>query len=256
MKRSLLSTLFLCLATAGTLLSGCSDDKTSTPAPEKGTLDLEIDNVVGTDPLELGIPYTTTAGDEFTLSTFKYYLSNITLRKADGSEYVVPESYFLVDVAQPTSTSFSLSDIPAGDYTSVKFTIGVDSARNVSGAQTGALAPSQGMFWNRDLGYIFLKLAGTSPESADGKLTFDIGGFKRPNKALRTVSPSLNGVTLQIRPERHPSMHLEADVLALFEGVHDIRFAQTASASIGPDAVKIADNLAAGFLTVEHIHPN
>ncbi|WP_316930094.1 MbnP family protein, partial [Hymenobacter sp. IS2118] len=47
----------------------------------------------------------------------------------------------------PASQLLALKDIPVGDYQSVSFTVGVDSARNVAGAQTGALDPNNGMFW-------------------------------------------------------------------------------------------------------------
>ncbi|MBG8552022.1 MbnP family protein [Hymenobacter guriensis] len=249
---SLLSTSLLFVAT---LLTSC-DDKDPAPT-QPGTLDIEIDHLVGEQPLVLNTgSYTTPAGDQFTVSTFRYYLSNFSLGKADGSTYLVPESYFLVDEAKPASKAFTLDSIPAGDYTSLSFVIGVDSTRNVSGAQTGALDPINNMFWTWNSGYIYTKLEGTSPQASNGGLIFHIGGFKTPNNTIRTVSPSLKGATILIRPNRTPAVHLQTDVLKLFSGVNTIRFATASDVMGGANAVRIADNQAAGMITVDHVHAN
>ena len=42
----------------------------------------------------------------------------------------------------PESLNFTIKDVPYGKYKSVEFLIGVDSVRNFSGAQYGALAVS------------------------------------------------------------------------------------------------------------------
>lgn len=54
--------------------------------------------------------------------------------------------YFLIDASDAGSTTIALQALP-GKYDQVAFTIGVDSIRNISGAQTGALDPGKGMFW-------------------------------------------------------------------------------------------------------------
>jgi chorismate-pyruvate lyase len=90
-------------------------------------------------------------GDTMNFTKFKYYVSNLKLKKADGTWWVHPESYFLVDAADAASTTLSLGTLPVGEYTEMEYTLGVDSTRNVSGAQSGALAPSD-MFWNWNTG--------------------------------------------------------------------------------------------------------
>lgn len=249
----------LCLLAFASFLTACTDDQDTelnpTPA-QPGTLDIEIDHVAGTQPLALNTAYTTAAGDQFTISKFRYYLSNFTLGRADGTTYLVPESYYLVDEANPDSKLFTLAAIPSGDYTSLSFTIGVDSTRNVSGAQTGALDPINNMFWAWDSGYIFTKLEGTSPQAPNQALIFHIGGFKTPHNTIRSVTPALGGVTLPIRKDRTPAVHLRADVLRLFTGPNTIRFVKTNNVMGGADAVKIADNGQAGLFTVDHVHTN
>ncbi|MFC7670545.1 MbnP family protein [Hymenobacter humi] len=145
-------------------LTSC-ESKQDGPAPAgAGPVDIEFENVVGSAPLQLNnsTPYTTPAGDQFTVATLRYYISNIKLKKADGTEYVQPESYYLIDQERLASQRFTIANVPAGTYTGLTFTLGVDAARNVAGAQTGALAPSD-MFWDWTSGYIFTKLEGRSP---------------------------------------------------------------------------------------------
>jgi hypothetical protein len=213
----------------GLLLSGCKQDKAEPAPPVEavGKLAVVVENVVGTDPLILDRhTYTSPAGEQFTVSSFNYYLSNFKLRRADGSEYAVPESYFLIR-ERPTGPNpddgkhFVLDSIPEGNYTGISFLIGVDEDRNTAGAQTGALSPDNYMFWTWSQGYIFLQMEGFSPQSGETGthlLAYHVGDFRRPNN-LRVVSPSLpGGTTIQILKDHAPALSLRADLLRLFAG--------------------------------------
>ncbi|UPT67237.1 MAG: hypothetical protein M0D57_00620 [Sphingobacteriales bacterium JAD_PAG50586_3] len=124
-----------------------------------GQFKLELEHSFGADAFELNSAnfYTTASGETVKFSMLKYYVSNVVLTKADGTTWAQPESYYLVDAESPASALLTINDVPAGDYTAVSFVLGVDSTRNVSGAQTGALSTSNGMFWSWNSGYIFLK---------------------------------------------------------------------------------------------------
>jgi hypothetical protein len=239
-------------------LTGCKSDKGEPHPTGPAGVDIEFENVVGNSALQLNstAPYSTPAGDQFTVTTLRYYISNIKLKRADGSEYVQPESYYLIDQERPASQKFTIPNVPAGDYTGLTFTIGVDAARNVAGAQTGALAPSD-MFWDWSSGYIFTKLEGRSPQAPGGAISFQIIGFSGPYNAVRTVSPALptTGTAIIAVGEDHtPKVHIKADVLKMFSGPTTVRFATTNNVLDGADAVRIADNQAAGMFTIGHIH--
>ncbi|UOQ74769.1 MbnP family protein [Hymenobacter cellulosilyticus] len=238
--------------------SNCKKDAAA--EPQVGKLAIEMDHVVGNSSLVLNAAtpnYTTPSGDRFSVSTLRYYISNIRLRKEDGSEYIQPESYYLVDATRPDSKVLTLENVPTGDYTGITFTIGVDAARNTAGAQKGALAPSD-MFWSWNTGYIFLKLEGKSPEADNGAFTYHIGGFEGANNAIRTVSPAFpTGTTLLIRTDHAPEMHMKVDVMKILTGPTEVRFATFSTAHMpGASAVKLANNYAAGMFRVDHIHAN
>lgn len=235
------------------LLAGCDKKGAdgAAPAAQVGQLRVAVENVVGTEPLELGSrSYAGPAGQSFTVTAFNYYLSNFKLHRADGSAYAVPESYFLVREQQPgssrpTGKSFVLDSIPVGSYTGLSFLVGVDEERNSDGAQTGALDPALGMFWTWSQGYVFLAMEGTSPQSGDLSshlLSFHVGGVRPPN-TLREVAPPLpSGVSIRIAGSRPPELRLRTNLLRLFEGPSPVLFASDYAAIGGAEANRIASN--------------
>jgi hypothetical protein len=258
MKPFAISALAAILAVATLGLTGCKKD--SAAPVETGEFTLHLEHVVGTAPLTLGAPtYKNANGDDFTVTTFKYYVSNVTLRKADNSTYAVPDSYFLVDHANPATQDLKLTGVPAGDYTGIGFTVGVDSARTKAGNFTGVLNANNNMLWtmNGVDEFINLKLEGRSPQSPSTGLVFHIAGYQHSTtNTIRTVSLPFPAANLLIRADHSPEIHAKADVLKLFTGPNQISFATTYNTMGGPNAVKIANNLAAGLFSVGHIHAN
>ena len=69
-------------------------------------------------------------GEVVKVTKAKYIVSNIVLTKEDGSIYVVPksQSYFIVDELTSASLTLNIPNVPAANYTKVKFGIGVDKS--------------------------------------------------------------------------------------------------------------------------------
>lgn len=114
------------------------------------------------------------------MSTFKYYVSNVKLLKADNSAYTLPKAYYLVDQAKSATQDLDMKDIPVGDYTAISFVVGVDSARTKAGNFTeDALNANSGMLWTMTGVDEFINLAmtGYSSKSPSGGLTFHIAGY-------------------------------------------------------------------------------
>lgn len=227
--------------------SSCKKDKDK--ETKEGTVNLSFTNVAGTGDLKMdGTWYKSQHGDSFTVNKFNYYISNLKFNNADGTAYQVPESYYLVEESVPSSKSFDIAKVPGGTYNSITYTIGVDSLRNVSGIQSGALDPANGMFWSWSTGYIMLKVEGASPQSTQSGNIFMLhaGGFKGENNVLRTVTLTLpaalviNGDVTYIR--------LNADVQKVLGGRNPVSFAATSVImSAGPSGKAIADNYESMF---------
>lgn len=254
MKQALLLFAIAVIAVA----PGCRKKPVDPPDPEPstGTLRLAFRNVAGSQNVVPGpAMYTTASGDSFSISTLKYFISNIELLDASGNAMKPEPTYNLIDEAgSHVATGEGFTN---GTYTKVRFLIGVDSTRNVSGAQTGDLdqfSTAQGMFWDWNTGYIMAKLEGKSPQSASpgNSLTFHMGGFKGRDNVLRTVTLTLPSPAV-IRGGKVTELHITNDVREWFSNPNTIQFSRTSFAMEGEAAAMIADNYMDAF-TVTEVH--
>ncbi len=242
---------------AAVLFSCTKETPTPTPdpvVPEVSTVQLKFDHVwgpnMGAFALNQALVHPATT-DEITFTTLNYYVTNIKLQKAYGSSYVQPESYHLIRLQSGALVDLTLQQIPVGDYTGITFTIGVDSARNVSGVQEGALSPSNGMFWSWNTGYIFVKAEGSSPQSSNGQFTYHLGGFAGENNAIRTVTLPFSG-NLRVRKNAEPSIHFNVNAARFWHG--GIRIADLSRVHMpGANAATLATNFQGAF-SVDHLH--
>lgn len=216
-----------------------------------GRLQVNVTNTASGGPLALNTPLSNEFGEPFTLTKYKYYLSNFALVDTAGRAHALPDSYFLLDQADPASLQLS-ADAPAGRYAALTYIIGVDSVRNVSGAQTGALDPLNDMFWTWNTGYIMAKLEGTSPVSPapNEAIEYHIGGFEGSESVLRRVVLPFDRVHT-LADKGTLTVHLAADVLRWFDGRHGLPIADVPVATMpGPLATQFADNYAQMFSVI------
>jgi hypothetical protein len=191
------------------------------------------------------VTYTNPFAENYTVSKFKYYISNFFL-VADKKNIVVKESYYLVD-EKDTLTKSILLKVPAGNYDSLSFLLGVDSLKNVSGAQTGALDPTNDMFWTWNTGYVMAKLEGNSPASTvvNNKVEYHIGGFAGADNVLKKITLPL---TVNINKDTVTEIIIEADINNWWQMPNDILIAANAvCTNPGALAKKIAANYSKMF---------
>lgn len=214
----------------------------ATPQEETGkvTVSLEHQWVTTAAPFDLETEYVhPDSGDTLTFTTFKYFVSNLRLKKEDGTWWSHPESYFLVDLSDAASTNLTVSGIPAGNYTEVSYIMGVDSTRNVSGAQAGALSTTTGMFWSWNTGYIMIKAEGLSPQAeTGGAFTYHLGGFSGTNNIVTLKSAVFGGV-LSVTPTSNGKIRLSIDPSHLFTAIGSVNNVEMVHMP-GANAVTIA----------------
>ena len=206
-------------------------------------LSIKFINVVGDSSIQLGNTYINSFNETFTVRNFKYYISHIQLKDKAGKFHNISNDYYLVNEADTASLSIELQH-NVNEIISIRFLLGVDSLRNVSGVQTGALDPAKGMFWTWNSGYIMAKLEGKSAASkAPGNyFTYHIGGFKQKEGVARWIELSLS--------TNNPpgTIYIKADALKWFKSVHDIRIAEKPVChEPGELAMLIADNYSTMF---------
>jgi hypothetical protein len=159
-----LSRLFL-VAAITVALASCNKKDSDSVAPY-GKMTISFSNEVDGQPINMGpLSYTNAAGNNYSVDLLKYYITNVTLVKEDGSEKNF-HNYQLIDASNPATLSFTLDSVASASYTSVKFNLGVDSLHNHTGAQEGALDPANGMIWTWSTGYIFFKHEGYYKDSS------------------------------------------------------------------------------------------
>jgi hypothetical protein len=243
---------FIVLLSVSAFISCRKKDNPSTVATATtyGTMAMRVTDMAGTGPLVLNTQaYVTAHKDTLTISRFNYYMSNIVLIGAGGKNYAESNSFHLVKMEDSTTFNYTLDSIPTGTYSSLTFQIGVDSAHNVDGAQTGGLDPIKGMYWDWNQGFIMAKMEGTSPQSyATGNaVTYHIGGYAGLDNALRTVTLTFpQPLTISKNITAHSYLH--ADALKWFYGAHVIDIAITHTVmSVTGYSSEIADNYANMF---------
>ena len=215
------------------------------------TLSIRFKPMVAGIPLVMGDLYTNVWGEPYRVTAFKFYLTQIRLSNSvTGTSFSVNEGeYFLVNFSDTNTTVLNLRAIPS-TYNTISFLLGVDSIRNVSGAQTGALDPAKGMFWTWNSGYIMAKLEGNSPVSTQPNQAFEyhIGGFAGADKVQQTVTLSFPSAQVQLPSNRSSSMIIEADVSTWFSNPNDIKLSvDPVCMTPGPLAKKIASNYSKMF---------
>jgi hypothetical protein len=260
-----------------TLFSSCKKEDHTHISSEidpnrSGYITLEFDNRVGSLGLVLDSPfYTNSFNQRYAINKFDYFISNIIFVNADGSNYIVPQdsSYFLIKENLAASREITLR-IPEGNYTGVKFVLGVDSLRNTKPAneRTGVLdvgGAAAGMYWTWNSGYIFLKMEGkfddptdTIPSSSD--YIFHIGGFGGYSSPtinnLKNISLAFGTENAEVRAAHGtdgPMVHMYVDAGKLVDGSTKVNFTTNAVVMFSPFSINIANNYA-GMFTVDHVH--
>lgn len=223
----------------------------SAPAEQTENVTVQMDHSWNGSDFTLNTVYThPTTGDELTFTTLKYYVSNIKLKKDDGTWWTQPESYYLIDLSQ--GELFTIHDVPEGNYTDISYMLGVDSLRNVSGAQTGALSTTHSMFWSWNSGYIMTKAEGTSPQSGTGSFTYHLGGFSGSNNTIE-VKEATFGENLVLNGTGNPTIHMTVDPANFFTTIGSVANLNAVHMP-GANAVTLSNDFHAGinFLTINN----
>ncbi len=249
------------------VLTSCSKDDSTDSISGTGGIGIEFDNVFGNANLILNTQINTTSqGENLKVSDVKYIVSNIVLTKEDGSTYTVPksESYFIVDESDEASQTIELSNVPAGNYTKVKFGIGVDQEQFNLGADGQGdfltLADSKGMMWSWSAGYKFIKFEGlfTSPSVATDTEFMVHTGQTGTDDNYTEITLNLPEQAT-VRTTITPDVHIFADVAKIIDGANKINLSDNNMGGMGAmimggtNLPLITANLS-GMFTVNHVH--
>lgn len=225
--------------------------KESSYEGEAYTLKIHFRPSANGDSLVMGQSYLNPQGEDYSVSTFKFYVSHIQLLD-ELPEAVArdQQGIYLVDATDPATKTITVK-LNSAPFTRVSFQLGVDSIYNVSGAQDGALDPTRGMFWTWNTGYIMAKLEGNSSFSSapNQALTYHIGGFQGANATQRTITLDLpQQQSWRLEENTITEITIDADLDKWFLSAHSLPIGlSSGTMTPGPLAAQYADNYASMF---------
>lgn len=225
-----------------------------------GNLEITFHHRFNGEEVSFEKTYSNVHDEDVKFTTINYFISNIGLKRPDGSFYTLPRdsSYFIVrHTPERDMRKIELKDIPEGVYTGIRFTIGVDSLRNTMsiehrGGSLDVGGAAKGMYWVWNSGYIFFKLEGTSSASTEQmkqRFTYHIGGFGGyRTKTINSIRErELVFEPLSISEESLPALGINVNLDKFFYGSYDLKISEKPNVMWGAEAEKIADNYREAF---------
>lgn len=248
-----------------TVASCSSDDNNAVTG--QGKIEVEFDNVFGSANLLLNSQANVTSqGETLNVSDVKYIISNIELTREDGTVFVYPkaESYFIVSEANEASHVLELENIPAGNYTKIKFGVGVDETQyNLGETVQGdffAAAQNEDMAWTWSAGYKHLLFEGLFTSSTVTTPTSFMVHTGKSGANYNYTSITLDFPdTALIRTNITPDVHIFADVAKIIDGTNKISLTDNNMGGMGAMIMsgdiltQISANLSSMY-TVDHVH--
>jgi hypothetical protein len=161
-------------------------------------------------------------GRKISLSLAQLYISNIELVKLDGSLYPVSGKILLKDLE---NEEYFVGNVPAGNYRSVHFSVGLDSVSNTKTPVASDTVFNRPEMWfgstAQPQGYVFLNVQGKidTTTKANGSpaqmisFVYKIGS----NKNVKKVK--MPDFIFTILPNQQGYVHLIINYMRLFDGI-------------------------------------
>lgn len=260
---------------AALALTSCNKDDDNEAITGNGNLTVNFENgFEDQGGITIGTTFRKTTNNQYyNYSCLKYIISNVVLIKADGTEvkynYNDPnKGAFIIDQADGLiEHPAALTGIPAGDYTKIRFGIGISpEAYNLgeSGQATfWTKAVDAGMVWTWASGYRFVKLEGAYGETQATATNVFAHHFANMGNILANGTPNLyKEVTLdlpttaKVRTNVSPVVHIMADFTKHLDGDTKIILDETTSDAMSGSMQCVRDMVAnlTKMFTVEHVH--
>lgn len=244
--------------------SSCSDDTEPQVIEMEGSTSLMIDARFGDADFELNKAFPATSGDqalEYNFNKLRYWVSNVTLISETGEEYRIPNSYYLMEETseiQVQDGSFGkvypankreeiqLENIPAGNYTAVKFNIGVEPKYNDNLSLTvGELNALNGMAsanWMWFTSYIFTSTSGKMALASDAAQTQNFFWETGSNDMFTEKRVELpNAIKISSATNSSISLDLDVQEVVKIDGAWD-------NSVIGATKVEMMSSLTSNYV--------
>jgi len=216
------------------------------------TLQIEITPKVSGENLQpASFRYQTSAGETFSITRASYLVSDFALQRSDGSWLEISNSVAWLDF-EANRKSIWLEHIPAGEFCSVRFLVGLNTNYNhadVAKFPAGhPLNPNlNGLHWSWQGGFIFLALEGLW-RNAGGQLDGWAYHLARDTNATRITLAAPLTITNETKVE------LDFDLATLLNAPHPLSFGKDGSSTHSRDGDPVAAALVANLAGAFRVH--
>jgi cytochrome c peroxidase len=216
------------------------------------TLQIEITPKVSGENLQpASFRYQTSAGENFSITRVSYLVSDFALQRNDGSWLELSNSVAWLDF-DANRNSIWLDKIPAGEFCSVRFTVGLNTNLNHADiAQFPASHPLNpnlnNLHWSWQGGFVFLALEGLW-RNANGELDGWAYHLARDTNATRITLAAPLVVTNEMKLE------MDFDLATLLNAPQPLSFGKDGSSTHSRDGDPISAALVANLAGAFRIH--
>ena len=216
------------------------------------TLQIEITPKFSGENLQpASFRYQTSAGETFSITRVSYLVSDFALQRNDGSWLEISNSVAWLDF-DANRNSIWLDKIPAGEFCSVRFLVGLNTNLNhadISKFPAGhPLNPNlNGMHWSWQGGFIFLALEGLW-RNANGELDGWAYHLARDTNTTRITLAALLQITNETKLE------MDFDIATLLNAPHPLSFGKDGSSTHSRDGDPISATLAVNLQGAFRVH--
>jgi len=257
MKKNIQLIIVAVMALVCTTISSCKKDKTETPIPENttGTIAFHLHTNADTAEVEhYDSVYQMGDGRKITVTKAQLYISNIQLVKLDGSTLNVAG---VIKLKKQEEEVYSIGSVPAGNYKSVKFDVGLNAATNAAVPAASDSTLNQPSMWfdmmAQPSGFVFVNFQGTVDTTIAANGTV---GQMQPFSYKIGTNANLKNVTLPdqnytVSPNQVHYIHITVDYGMLFMGiqlnVNSNLNMNTVSDNASAHGTQLADNISMMF---------
>lgn len=229
-------------------LSACVNTKKAyLEAKPSATIEFVYIPMVDNNPFYFDSVYVNPAGESFSISNLKFFMSDIAFSRSNTAERAAhsdaaAQGVFFVDLTEAkldTATGFlhhtTHFTMQAGAYSDIRFTIGVPRGLNHSDPTQAPYPLNVGnaeMFWEWNSGYIFFLAEGRSAVAEDSLLHLAVGG----DTHIMPVSfgDIFNAVPLiQVKENAVTRIYVKLNVKTIFKNTYNVAYSfKSADASV------------------------
>jgi hypothetical protein len=205
-------------------ISSCKkNEPTPTLSTPMGALYFHIHTDIDTTEVATDSVGADANGRRFSMHVGEFYVSGITLKKSDGTSYSLSANDYLLKTIG--TEAYYVDSVPAGNYTSVSFNVGIDAATNSkapsSFSSSSVLSAQNPSMWfgTTTEGYIFMNVQGMADTSSthNGAVNFPISYQIGTNALLRNVSMPYQTFTVVANQIQY--VHIIADYGKMLNGI-------------------------------------